>query len=146
MSPQNKSKIIGLVVVALLAVGATGGVIWFTRSGSVQQTETALDSPSTTAPYKDGTYTATGDYRSPGGNEKIGVTLTLADNTITDVSIETFGVDTAAQYQGAFKAGIRSVVVGKKADEVQVSRVSSSSLTSTGFNRALETIKREAKA
>jgi uncharacterized protein with FMN-binding domain len=38
--------------------------------------------------YKDGTYTAVGTYRSPAGAEEMGVTLTLKDNTITDVVIE----------------------------------------------------------
>jgi len=145
MSPKNRSKIIALVVIVLLAVGTTGAVIWY-NSGEVAKQQSQTIHSELAAPYKDGTYKAEGEYRSPAGNEKIGVTITLADNTITDVSIETFGVATSAQYQGAFKDGIGDVVVGKKADEVQVSRVSSSSLTSTGFNRALEAIKRDAKA
>jgi uncharacterized protein with FMN-binding domain len=159
MSPQSKSKIIGLVVVALLAVGGTGAVILLgQKSGNPDvvktgtdnsNTNTATDAPksTSTATYKDGTYSATGNYISPNGDEKVGVTVTLKNSIIETVSIETFGSnDEAKQYQASFKSGINNVVVGKNVNDVSVSRVASSSLTSTGFNRALETIKSDAKA
>jgi uncharacterized protein with FMN-binding domain len=157
MSPQSKSKIVGLVVVALLAVGGTGAVILLgQKNGNPdviktgdRSTDTTTNAPksTSTATYKDGTYSATGNYISPNGDEKVGVTLSLKNNIIETVSIETFGSnDQAKQYQASFKSGINNVVVGKNIDDVSVSRVASSSLTSTGFNRALETIKSEAKA
>ncbi|WP_447589312.1 hypothetical protein [Microbacterium lacticum] len=42
--------------------------------------------------------------------------------------------------------GIAGEVVGKDIDDVSVSRVAGSSLTSGGFNDALETIKADARA
>jgi uncharacterized protein with FMN-binding domain len=158
MSPQSRSKIIGLVVVALLAVGGTGAVILLgqkngnpdvvkTNDSDTSKTTTDAPKSTSTATYKDGTYSATGNYISPNGDEKVGVTVTLKNSIVESVSIETFGSnDEAKQYQASFKSGISNVVVGKNVNDVSVSRVASSSLTSTGFNRALETIKSNAKA
>ena len=50
------------------------------------------------------------------------------------------------QYQSAFIGGIADQVVGKDIDEVSVSRVAGSSLTSGGFMKALAEIKAEAAA
>ena len=50
------------------------------------------------------------------------------------------------QYQGEFIGGIADVVVGEDIDEISVSRVAGSSLTSGGFNEAIEAIKADAAA
>ena len=104
-------------------------------------------SSSTSGTYKDGTYEATGQYFTPESVETVDVTLTLAGDTITDVTVT--GDPQAAesqQYQSKFIGGIKSEVVGKKLDEISVSKVAGSSLTSGGFNKAVDTIKTEAKA
>jgi hypothetical protein len=49
-------------------------------------------------------------------------------------------------YQSQFIGGIADAVVGKDIDQISVSRVAGSSLTSGGFNDAIETIKSEAAA
>jgi uncharacterized protein with FMN-binding domain len=100
-----------------------------------------------TSAYADGTYTAEGSYRTPETNETIEVTITLESDVIT--AVEVSGDPQAAQsqqYQGRFIGGISDEVVGKNIDEISVSRVAGSSLTSGGFNDALETIKSEAAA
>jgi hypothetical protein len=51
----------------------------------------------------------------------------------------------ASQYQSQFISGYKSLVVGKSIDSVSLSRVSGSSLTSQGFNNALQQIKNQAK-
>jgi uncharacterized protein with FMN-binding domain len=105
------------------------------------------DSGSSAAAYTDGTYTADGSYKTPETTESVTVTVTLADDKITDVEVT--GEPKAPQteqYQGRFIGGISSEVVGKDIDEVKVSRVAGSSLTSGGFNEAIEKIKAEAKA
>jgi uncharacterized protein with FMN-binding domain len=104
-------------------------------------------SSSTSGTYKDGTYEATGQYATPESVETVDVTLTLAGDTITDVTVT--GDPQAAEskeYQSKFIGGIKSEVVGKKLDEISVSKVAGSSLTSGGFNKAVDTIKTEAKA
>ncbi|NUP59034.1 MAG: hypothetical protein HOQ06_06105, partial [Pseudarthrobacter sp.] len=39
------------------------------------------------SPYRDGTYSADGNYVSPNGTETVGVQLTLAGGKVTDVRI-----------------------------------------------------------
>jgi uncharacterized protein with FMN-binding domain len=96
--------------------------------------------------YKNGTYTATGSYSSPGGPEQIGVTLTLANDTISRLSVDTSTASgPAEQFQNQFAEGIDALVVGKRLDQVSVSRVSGSSLTSAGFDKAIATIAAHAR-
>ncbi len=53
---------------------------------------------------------------------------------------------TSKQFQTKFAGGISDAVVGKSIDELNVSKVAGSSLTSTGFNAAIDDIKADAKA
>ena len=96
-------------------------------------------------PYTDGDYSATGDYQSPGGPEKIDVKVTLKGDIVTAVTVTPTATSGQAQrYQGEFADGVAAVVVGKKIDELKVDKVAGSSLTSDGFNAAIETIKADA--
>ncbi|MHA7238333.1 FMN-binding protein [Arthrobacter sp. TMS1-12-1] len=96
--------------------------------------------------YEDGTYTETGTYQSPAGQEEVGVTLTVEADVVTAVEVEPMPTNpTTTQYQGRFAGGISDVVVGKKLDELSVDKVAGSSLTSGGFNDALGKIKSEAQ-
>ena len=96
--------------------------------------------------YQDGTYSADGTYVSPNGTETVGVELTLAAGTVTDVQItEHPSNPNTRKFQGEFASGIAAQVVGKSIDELDVSKVAGSSLTSGGFNKAVEQIKSEAR-
>ena len=97
--------------------------------------------------YADGTYTADGAYTTPETVETISVTVTLEDDVITAVEV-TGDPQTreSEQYQGEFIGGISDVVVGRSIDEISVSRVAGSSLTSNGFNEAIDSITSEAAA
>lgn len=100
-----------------------------------------------TGAYADGTYTAEGSYATPESVEEISVTVTLEDDVVT--AVEVTGNPTkreSEQYQSQFIGGIADAVVGKSIDEISVSRIAGSSLTSGGFNDAIETIKAEAAA
>ena len=106
---------------------------------------TTAAEPASTSLYADGTYTAEGSYATPETVETISVTLTLSGDVVT--AVEVTGDPQAREsenYQGQFIGGIADVVVGKDIDELAVSRVAGSSLTSGGFNQALEQIKDEA--
>lgn len=95
--------------------------------------------------YADGTYTADGSYQSPNGTESIGVTLTIADDVVTAVEIETRPTNpTTSQFQSLFAEGIADEVVGVDIDQLDVTVVSGSSLTSGGFREAVATIKADA--
>ena len=98
------------------------------------------------ASYKDGTYSADGNYVSPNGTETVGVQLTLAAGKVTDVQItEHPSNPNTRKFQGQFAGGIAAQVVGKNIEELNVSKVAGSSLTSGGFNQAVDKIKAEAQ-
>lgn len=97
--------------------------------------------------YADGSFTADGSYQTPETVEQISVTLTLDAGVITDVEVT--GDPQAReteQYQGQFIDGIAEEVVGVAIDDLNVSRVAGSSLTSGGFNAAVDEIKDQAAA
>ena len=97
--------------------------------------------------YKDGTYSADGTYVSPNGTETVGVELTLAAGTVSrpSTSPQHPSNPNTRKFQGEFAGGIAAQVVGKSIDELKVSKVAGSSLTSGGFNQAVEKIKSEAQ-
>jgi uncharacterized protein with FMN-binding domain len=97
--------------------------------------------------YKDGTYTAVGDYTSPGGAENIGVTVTLKNDVIESADVKSMAErPNTIKFQGIFIENYKPLVIGKNIDEVKLDRVSGSSLSPKGFNDALDKIKAEAKA
>lgn len=108
-------------------------------------------SPSTPAPeadgstqYADGRYEATGEYGSQ--DSSIGVTLTLADDVITEVTVDPHATDpTSLDLQERFADAIGDRVVGRDIDDVHIDRLAGSSHTPDGFNDALEKIKNEAE-
>jgi len=140
----------GMLALAGCATDATVAENTATPSGastSSAPSAGATESPATGSAYTDGTYTAEGSYQTPESVEKVSVTLTLEGNVVTDVEVT--GDPQAResqQYQSQFIGGIADEVVGKSIDDISVSRVAGSSLTSGGFNKAVEEIKSEAAA
>lgn len=144
-----------IVVVLVIVVVLAAGAYQFTRTDSATMTATpspvmtqvpAMEEVSETV-YKDGTYTIEGDYLSPGGEEQIGVTVTLKGDVIEDVTVEPKATrPTSVKFQGVFSENYRPLVLGKNIDEVELDVVSGSSLTPKGFNDAIEKIKMQAKA
>lgn len=156
--------IAALIVVVLVGIVASVAVVITgnnknktidsadTHDHSTHDHEHAVTDPSTstestdTSTYKDGTYSATGSYISPGGRESIGLTVTIKDGVITDTSIVNKATETEAeQHQKLFSNNYKILIVGKKIGDVSLSRVAGSSLTSNGFNNALNHIKDDAK-
>lgn len=149
-------------MVVLLAAAATAVVVLSSKSATTDEATTTTTSSSTspspststtttdsssTTTYKDGTYTATGSYQTPGGTESIGVTVTLSGDMITDASVtQNASGGEAEEYQSAFAGGFKSLVVGKKIEDVSLTRVAGSSLTPNGFNNAIAAIESQAKA
>ena len=96
--------------------------------------------------YADGEYSAQGSYTPPSNQtEEVDVTLTLKDSVVTELQVETSGNHpTSKMHQRDFKSKVQEQVVGKNLDELDVDKVGGSSLTSSGFNKALDTIRSEA--
>lgn len=157
MQPARKLNpaIATLIVIVLVGIVTTIVVIT-NQSKETAVTETtqteesaAQTTPATTSDvaYKDGTYTETGSYFSPGGNESIEVSITIANDIITAANVTSNANNAeSSEHQKDFISGYKSLVVGKDIDEVSLSRVAGSSLTSNGFNSALELIKADAQA
>lgn len=149
---QQKLRIIGVIAIGLIAIGGTAtAVVLNKQTDTTPPSTTTTSSPNNTTPstsgtaYKNGSFSANGSYRTPGGTETISVSVTLKDDVITSVSVTGNGRGDSAEYQSMFKSGVSSLTVGKDIDDVKLSRVSGSSLTSTGFNSALDTIKTETR-
>lgn len=167
-SPQGKSKTLPIIIAVALIVIIIVGVLAYSMSGNnqnsqevagdqqaaptqtlgdTQQQETPAAGDAMTADYEDGEYFAEGMYTSPGGEESIDVTLTLADGVVTEAEVVSNAVrPISKQMQAAFIGGFREQVIGKKIDEIRLTKVSTSSLAPKGFNNAVEKIKAQAKA
>ncbi|MGS0563283.1 FMN-binding protein [Microbacterium aurugineum] len=148
-SVRKGSAILGIAGLFVLA-GCSGSADAEPPADSGATADTGSSSSSggdSTGDYADGTYTADGSYQTPETVEQISVTLTLADGVVTDVEVtgDPKAPETE-QYQGQFIAGIADEVEGVALDELNVSRVAGSSLTSGGFNEAVASIKEQAAA
>lgn len=138
MTPLQKTNAMAALAILSLAPTLAG------CAGAGEEPAVAI-----TGPYEDGDYEATADYQSPNGTETIDVELTLEGDIITAVTVTGKSVAPSPEvlrFQGEFEAGIESVVKGKDIDDLDVHRVGGSSLTSSGFNEAIEQIKIKAKA
>jgi uncharacterized protein with FMN-binding domain len=97
--------------------------------------------------YKDGTYTASGSYISPGGQESVSVKLTLTNDIVTTAEVTPkAATPTSTQFQNEFVNNYKQFVVGKKLSDLKLSKVAGSSLTPRGFNNAIEAIKTQAQS
>jgi uncharacterized protein with FMN-binding domain len=152
--PSKKKRIqagAGVAVVGVIVVGAAiatsskhSNVM---ASGTSSGTATTTSSTNSNATYKNGTYNATGTYDSPGGQESIKLSLTLDNNVVTATSATAEANDpTATSYQDLFIGAYKTKVIGKKISSINLSNVSGSSLTSQGFDNALQQIEKQAKS
>lgn len=153
--PDNKSRRKSMVVVSILAfIIIVAAIGLYAKSSNGQNTVTTDPShttggttPSTNTSYKNGSYSGSGSYPTPGGQESITVELTLSNNIVTDTNVTTSeNSPQAASYQQQFKDNYRPFVVGKNINDITLSRISGSSLTPQGFNEAVDAIKSQAKA
>ena len=150
-----------LSILAVVVVALAGGVYIYAKPSTVEVANIATSAPvgvpvttpispetqTTIVLYKDGTYAAKGSYRAPSGEEIIDVSVTLKDGVITDSSVVGHGTSPGSKVnQADFIANYKQLVTGKKINEVQLTKVSGSSLTSTGWNSAIEHIQSQAKA
>ena len=153
----TKKQLLTTLAVLVLIVVIVGGAIFAandspddSRGASQQTPDSTTSSDNDTGPgsttYKNGTYTATGSYVSPGGQEEITIRITLEDNVITGTSANS-GANSSEgkEFQSQFISGYKPEVVGKNIDSIELDHVSGSSLTSQGFNDALDQIKNQAQ-
>lgn len=139
----RKSVLVGIA--GLSVAGTAAGCAPAAKAPAVQEAPAASEAAGTGS-YKDGTYSADGNYTSPNGTETVGVELTLSGGAVSDVKITQHPSNpNTRKFQGEFASGIQAQVVGKKLDAIKVSKVAGSSLTSGGFNQAVAKIKSQAQ-
>lgn len=143
LTPRRVGALAGTAIGAATALAGCAPLTDSLDGPSVQRV--GAEAAAEVEDYADGSYAGNGTYMSPNGRENIVVFLTLADGIVTDVTV-TPGANnpTVAFYQGEFVGGIAAEVVGKHIDELDVTRVAGSSLTSGGFREAVAQILDEA--
>lgn len=130
-----------LVILAVVKFSGKKDEVVVTPAANEQTTATPAGA------YKDGIYTATGAYTSPGGAETIVITLTLKDGVVTDATaVPQAEQPISKKMQQVFSQNFKGMIIGKNINEVTLDKVSGSSLTPKGFNDAVEQIKTQAKA
>ena len=98
--------------------------------------------------YKDGTYTVTTSYIAPSRTtHNVTATLTILNDVVTTAAVNFSGekAETSSQYQSRFSQNYQSEVVGKKLDNISLTRVGGASLTTGAYNKALLQVKTEAR-
>lgn len=155
---KNKQIITTLAVLVFLAV-IVGGAMAFTGNDETSPTTNTTSTTQTTSEssgssmtsdhsdmdHADGEYTASADYATPGGVDTITLNVTLADNAVTAVSMSTNPQDgESKEYDDNFQEAYKEFVVGKPIDEIALSRIAGSSLTTGGFMDALDQIATQA--
>lgn len=147
-SPAHRTLAAGFAGLGLLTLAgcAVEPAAASGSSGSTTTSGTSTSDSTTTSGYADGTYTTEAAYQAPSGLETVSVELTLVDGGITSVSTSTEANDReAAQFLSRFANAISGSVVGQDISGLEVSRIAGASLTSDGFNTALEQIRSEAQ-
>lgn len=149
--PTHKKFLSATAAASVLLLTAACGGASDEPAGTAPTTSETSSSAGTdsasTGNYKDGVYEAEGSYSNPSGQSKVKVEVTLADGVISVVKVTPEATNgTSKGYQQKFASGIAPAAVGKSIDELDISKVSGSSLTSQGFNQAIDQIKADASA
>ena len=165
---KTGSSKVGLAIVGIIVIAFIGIFAYQSQTMTQNTTTSPQSSPATTSEssgtseltdeetpsqdaqegtYKDGEYTAVGNYTSPGGEEELGVTLTVASGVVTDAVVEVKATRPISKArQEDFAANYKDMVIGKEIDSISLGKVSGSSLTPKGFNDAVTKVKAEAQS
>jgi hypothetical protein len=147
-------------IIALLAIVVIGvGFTLFQQKNSdstpiaiTEETVELKEAPittetTTTADYKDGTYTTDVTYQTPKRDEYgVNVSLTLTKDIVTDAKVTYSNGAEKDPNAAKFEAAYKTEVIGKDIDTLKLSRVGGASLTTAAFNNALTNIKTDAKS
>lgn len=157
---SNTGSMIAIVGLIVIVVAVVLGYSFMNKSSKTTANNTAVNqttnqTSTATQPteamqksaYKDGTYSAVGNYTSPGGPEELGVSLVLQNGVVKDSTVQVKATrPNSVKFQTEFADNYKSQVIGKSIDELQLTKVSGSSLAPKGFNDAVAKIKSEAKS
>ncbi|HVW23315.1 MAG TPA: hypothetical protein VHB51_02445 [Candidatus Saccharimonadales bacterium] len=149
------TTVITLVVIAGLVVLADHLKTQSSAVAASPSAQTIATSPSnsisdeqatSSASYKDGSYTASESYFVPPGQESIQVNLTITNGVVTDSSVANSENDReSAIFQQEFASAYKNQVVGRAISALNISSISGASDTTRAFNDALDQIRHEAE-
>lgn len=141
--------IITILVAVVLGVGFT--LFQSNKTASVSEptpiTQTTPTPTNVVVNFKDGTYNADATYRTPVMSKyKINIALQVTGGVVTNSTV-TYA-DGAEKDPNAkhFEEAYKAEVVGKKLNDINLSRVGGASLTTGAFNQALTVIKTQAQS
>lgn len=101
--------------------------------------------PATEGRLADGTFAGSGTYETPGGPQRIDVTVVLTDGVVQSLRVDPVAANqTSRRFQERFASAVAESVVGRPLSEVTVDRVAGSSATGKGFAAALAEVVRDA--
>lgn len=151
---SSRGTVIAGIIAIVIIAGVVGGTILTSREGPETEvtanSSTATQSTvntSTTATYNDGTYSAPGTYQTQESTVTINVSITISGGTITSSAVTSESPSKESkEYIADFIAAYKGFVEGKQLGSLQVSRIAGASLTTRGFNEALNAIRDQAKS
>ena len=94
----------------------------------------------------DGNYSEQVQYTRPGGVEIVDFTVTVENNTVTEVSVKPSDNpnNISAKIIGSFATALPDLVIGKKITDIHLPRnVAGSSLTSAAFQQYVDSLVRQ---
>ncbi|MFA6105805.1 MAG: hypothetical protein WC725_04425 [Patescibacteria group bacterium] len=147
----NLAVLFTIVAMALVVTGAgcNSTTTDIGANTTPTQTNTQLSEVNSPGTYKDGTYNITTTYNIPDEKaltEDVGVSVTLKNNIITDTSIQPKATNKVSQvWQNMFASNYKTQVIGQNINNLNLSVISGSSLTTNAFNDAIAKIKLQAK-
>ena len=160
---KNNPFMLGGIAVALIALLAIGAFALRPSDASPESasatptastTVQASSAPSTAPTAQNGqamiegrVYSEDGEYSSPAGAENIRVEITLEDNIVTDSKVTVLAQNPISKKkQEEFAASYKAFVIGKNINDIKLDKVAGASLTTAGFNNALEKIKAQVQS
>lgn len=149
---EHNPMVMGGIAVALIVFLAVGAVAMQGQASDASSVEAAPSTQVVSSPSADGETTAgvqetktleiEGEYTSPGGPETIGIKITLDSEIITDSVVEVHAENPISNLkQTDFAAAHKELVVGKNINEITLDKVAGASLTTKGYNEAIEKLK-----
>ncbi len=109
------------------------------QTTNTNTTTTTTPTETTLYAYKNGTYTASANYYVPKYQNSISINISIENDIIKSATASHDYTDReSGLYIDSFDSQLSSKIVGKKISDIKLSRVGGASLTTYGFNDALE--------
>ena len=138
--------ILTIALIAWVSDGKSANSATVAQAGQGVVSAPATVVPSSHTGYRDGSYTASSSYITPGGQQGITVNVTLKNGTVAGASVgQQADNQESRQYQRMFEQRYQSYILGQPVGNLNLFAVSGASLTTGGFDDALAQIRNQAR-